>query len=90
MNALNKMNSSKDILYARSNDGAAMVEKTKLESDIPYLRHWKFGGESEVQKEYFYYIFTYYILTLTSSHHSVIHSIPPCSILLCSVQYFRL
>ena len=30
----NKMNSSKDIFYARSNDGAAMVEKTKLECDL--------------------------------------------------------
>ena len=58
--------------------------------DIPYLWHWKFGGESEVQKEYFYYIFTRYILILTSSHHSVIHCIPPCFILLCSVQYFPL
>ena len=30
----NKTNSSKDIFYARSNDGAAMVEKTKLECDL--------------------------------------------------------
>ena len=59
--------------------------------DIPYLWYWKFGGESEVQKECFYYIFTHYILLLTSSHHSVItlHSVL-LAILLCSVQYFPL
>ena len=28
------MNSSMDIFYARSNDGAAMVEKTKSECDL--------------------------------------------------------
>ena len=30
----NKMNSSKDIFDARSNDGAAMVEKRKSECDL--------------------------------------------------------
>ena len=28
------MNSSQDIFYARSNDGAAMVEKTKSDCDL--------------------------------------------------------